>query len=204
MGAVRFSLAIILSVTAFCIFPASVFASGYPDAFLRTSFSIPQTKHPQTEVLGMILTRPQTNKPRIREKTYAVQPALSPTPVVWKANPVADKKTVIMAAINAYRASKGLPVVIADPYTCAFAKTRAQEIVTNFSHDGFSQRVQNKTLPYPGYSEVTENVAMAGSYQDIVPMWINSPGHAKNMEADTPYVCVESSGNYYAYEGWRP
>ncbi len=35
-------------------------------------------------------------------------------------------------------------------------------------------------------------------------MWINSPGHAANMEKDTPYVCVVVNGKYFAYEGWKP
>jgi uncharacterized protein YkwD len=114
------------------------------------------------------------------------------------------KKEYIMNAINEYRRSRGLSEVKTDPYTCSFAKERAREISVYFNHDGFSQRVANKSLPYPGYSLITENIAMTSDYKRVVELWINSKGHAENMQKDTPFVCVESYGNYYAYEGWRP
>lgn len=91
-----------------------------------------------------------------------------------------------------------------DSYSCDFAKLRAEEIAQNFNHDGFSNRINAKSLPYPSYHEVTENIAMTPDYKDVVSMWINSSGHAENMRRDTPLVCVERNGNYYAYEGWRP
>ena len=91
-----------------------------------------------------------------------------------------------------------------DPYTCAFAGTRAQEISVEFNHDGFSERVASKTVPYPGYSYINENIARTSDYRRVVDMWIASSGHAQNMRANTPYVCVAQYGTYYAYEGWRP
>jgi uncharacterized protein YkwD len=115
-----------------------------------------------------------------------------------------EKKAYIMDAVNDYRKSQGLPSVKTDPYTCTFAKIRAQEITKSFTHDGFERRITTDTLPYPSYHLVTENIAMTSDYKQVVKLWINSPGHAENMRRDTPYVCVESSGNYYAYEGWRP
>ena len=113
-------------------------------------------------------------------------------------------KDFIMNAINDYRRSQGLSSVRTDSYTCDFAKIRAKEISTSFNHDGFRNRINNKTLPYPGYSSITENIAMTSNYQNVVNMWINSSGHAENMRKDTPFVCVERYGNYYAYEGWKP
>ena len=109
-----------------------------------------------------------------------------------------------MTKINEYRKSQGLSEVKTDQYTCDFAKTRAGEIATSFNHDGFRSRINNKSLPYPSYSQVTENIAMTSNYQDVVNMWISFSGHAENMRKDTPYVCVERNDNYYAYEGWRP
>lgn len=114
------------------------------------------------------------------------------------------KKDFIMQKINDYRKSQGLSEVKSDLNTCNFAKTRAEEISSNFNHDGFRSRIDSKTLPYSGYGGVTENIAMNSDYTKIVDMWINSSGHADNMRKDTPYVCVESKDNYYAYEGWRP
>lgn len=110
-----------------------------------------------------------------------------------------------MNAINDYRRSKGMYAVKPDRYTCDFAKIRAKEIATTgFDHSGFQNRISNRTLPYPSYHLVTENLAMTSNYQNVVNMWINSPGHAVNMQKDTPYICVADYSNYYAYEGWRP
>lgn len=109
----------------------------------------------------------------------------------------------LITAINSYRGSKGLSAVRTDPLTCSFAKLRAQEISSNFSHTGFYNRVRDKSLPYPRYKQVTENLAWAPGNQDPVQMWINSPTHAANMLKNTPLVCVGSYGDYYAFEGWR-
>lgn len=142
--------------------------------------------------------------------TGSASPTISPSPYPTTTpqpsqHPQEDyKKEYIMNAINEYRRSRGLYEVQTDPYTCSFAKTRAQEISVNFSHDGFSQRVANKSLPYPSYLLITENIAMTSDYKRVAGLWINSPGHAENMRKDTPFVCVESYGNYYAYEGWKP
>lgn len=108
-----------------------------------------------------------------------------------------------MDAINAYRVSNGLAKVSQDPLTCSFATTRAKEIASNFNHDGFTSRINNHTLPYPSYHEITENIVMTSDYKEVVTIWINSPGHAENMRKDTPFVCVAKFGDYYAYEGLR-
>lgn len=140
-------------------------------------------------------TRPTTPTPTVKQTT--------PTPTV-QSNPITSIKSYIMNAINQYRRSKGLPQVTTDPYTCSFAAIRAREISTGFNHDGFTNRINSKTLPYPSYHLVTENLASTPNYQNVVNLWINSPGHAANMQKDTPFVCVENYGNYYAYEGWKP
>lgn len=110
----------------------------------------------------------------------------------------------LLSQINAYRASHGKSPAMSETYTCNFARTRASEITTNFSHDGFQSRIDNKTLPYPGYSTVTENLAMTSNSDEVVDLWKNSPGHAANMIADTTHICVQNSGNYYVMAGWKP
>ncbi len=143
-----------------------------------------------------------------------LSPTSIPTPTTQSNNPTPtntssavslnDVQTYIMNAINDYRKSQGLGTVSPNAQTCDFAKTRAHEITTSFTHDGFNNRVNSHTLPYPSYSLVTENIAMTSDYKQVVTMWANSPGHAANMRADTPYVCVAQDGDYYAYEGWKP
>lgn len=133
------------------------------------------------------------------------QSTLTPTIFSQPTSTISDTKQVfIMDAINEYRTSLSLSSVQSNDVTCRFAKIRAQEIASNFSHDGFNQRIQNHTLPYFNYSFVAENIAETSNYQEIVAMWKNSPGHAANMRADMPFVCIEGYGNYYAFEGWKP
>ena len=105
--------------------------------------------------------------------------------------------------VNNYRRSQGLSEVASDRNTCEFAALRAKEISISFNHNGFRDRVNSNSLPYPSYSQITENIAMNSNYTKVVAGWINSPGHAENMRADTPLVCIAKYGNYYAYEGLR-
>jgi uncharacterized protein YkwD len=128
----------------------------------------------------------------------------SPTEAPKAGSPSNEVQAYIMGKINEYRASNGLSNVNVNTETCNFAKTRAGEIKSAFNHDGFRSRIDSKSLPYPSYSLVTENIAMTSNYKDVVNMWINSSGHAENMRKDTPFVCVEQDGNHFAYEGWKP
>lgn len=132
-------------------------------------------------------------------------PRYAPTPTN---NPVsvtsATTGGLFMEAINNYRRSQGLSDIRNDSYTCRFASTRASEITSSFSHDGFNNRVGGRTLPYPTYRAVVENLAQTSDAGSAVNLWINSPGHAANLRADISYGCVGNSGQYYAFEGWKP
>jgi len=135
------------------------------------------------------------------EETQNVQQAQS--------NPIANTKEqshkdYILGKINEYRASQGISAAQPNAETCSFARTRAGEISSNFNHDSFTQKISSNTLPYPSYSLVTENIAMTGNFMDAVNIWLNSGPHAENMRKDTPFICVEQNGNYFAYEGWKP
>ena len=158
-------------------------------------------------------TPTKTPTPTVRLTRTPTPPKVptTPSPTINKTSSIPTTSTItsskqdfIMQKINDFRRSQGKSEVKTDSNTCTFAETRAEEISKNFNHDGFRSRIDSKTLPYSGYSSVTENIAMNSDYTKIVDMWINSSGHAENMRKDTPYVCVESFGNYYAYEGWRP
>ncbi|MBI2020620.1 CAP domain-containing protein [Candidatus Daviesbacteria bacterium] len=147
------------------------------------------------------LRRPsETPVPIVTEEIGALL-QFSPTPKPKVSINIVD---YLMGQINEYRLSKGLTEVQKDAYTCDFASLRAKEISQNFNHDGFRNRIDSQTLPYPSYTQVTENIAKNSDYQDVVPKWISSPGHAANLEKDTPYVCVGVFDHYYAYLGWKP
>lgn len=155
-----------------------------------------------------VVTITPTLKPVIPTSTPTQPPRPTSTPIPT-ATPTQQPTSLsvtdyMMNEINTFRKSKGLSVVKTDSYTCNFAQTRAQEITSNFNHDGFNQRVKNGTLPYSSYKLVIENLARAGKYQDVVRLWINSPTHSANLSADVSFACVGSFGDFYAYEGWEP
>lgn len=116
---------------------------------------------------------------------------------------VLANKDYVFKAINNYRVSKGLSILNNDTYACDFAKLRVNEISNNFNHDGFNNRINGKTLPYPSYSSITENIAMNSNYKEVANTWINSPPHALNLEKDATYACVESVSDYYVFESWK-
>ena len=148
--------------------------------------------------------------------------SISPTPlptqqptIVPTQNPVPTQPPIqtaslstissyLLNGVNKYRTSLGLSPVQSSTETCAFASTRAQEIASGFNHNGFNNRVASHTIPYSSWSHATENIAQAPNYQEIVTLWKNSPEHAANMRDNTPYVCIEQYGSFYAYEGMRP
>lgn len=135
----------------------------------------------------------------------------TPTPAPTKALPtktiklnVVSKSTNLLEQINTYRSSLGLSKFSEDPYTCDFANLRASEISISFDHSGFDNRANAKTLPYPQYTQVTENIAMNSDSTAVVPNWITSPGHNENLLKNTQFACIRRSGNYYAFESWQP
>lgn len=174
---------------------------------------IPSTKPAATTSPTIIIKPSITPTPTLkptRTPTPTAKPTITPSPTrTPSAAPATstlldEKQSYMLNAINVYRRQNGIADAKADTYTCSFANTRAKEIVTSFNHDGFQNRVNNHTLPYPSYTSVTENIAMTSNYKEVVTLWINSSGHAANMRRDTPYICVGYSGNFYAMEGWRP
>lgn len=197
------------------------FLSTPKTAEASTRYSITIAR-PSIVIPTIIVKKPVFNNPtKIPTPTPTKKPTPTPTPKVTAPTPTPTKAPTptltlipsnnntsvsdyILEQVNNYRKSQGLSTVTSNSETCSFAETRAKEISTNFSHDGFTSRVNNKTLPYPSYHDITENIAMNSNYKSVINQWINSPGHAENMRRDTPYVCIMQSGNYYAYEGWRP
>jgi len=168
-----------------------------PSQTLPTATPTP-TKTP-TKVSPTPTLTPTPTKPA-PTPTATPKPTVTPTPT---SAPTGDHMTFIMNEINKYRQSQGLSDVKTSTETCDFAAIRAHEITTNFSHDGFQQRINAKTIPYKTWTKITENLAQTSDYTQVVTLWKNSPGHAANMREDTPFVCVRSDGDYYAYEGMK-
>jgi uncharacterized protein YkwD len=200
----------LIIITSFA-FPRPTLASpglfSLSDFFSDWFFPTPPQRHsfprrtPRSIPVASFVEATPTPTPE-PSQTPSLSNRSTPTPSPGASTDI--RRDYIMNQINTYRKSLGLSEVQTDPYTCNFATTRAKEISTGFNHDGFNNRLNNHTLPYPGYYTITENIAETSNYQQVETLWQNSPGHAENMRADTPYVCVESFGNDYAYEGWKP
>ena len=116
---------------------------------------------------------------------------------------VGDVSSFLLGQVNEYRKQNGLGSVVSDQYTCQFASTRALEVSSNFSHDGFNSRISSNTLPYSDYSYVNENIAQNSDITRVVASWIASPPHAENMRQNIQYACIRNAGEYYVFEGWR-
>ena len=128
-------------------------------------------------------------------------PTATPTPSEQNTD---NWQSFMMGEINNFRASKGLSAVSMNSETCSFARARASEIDSSLSHDGFRNRLNSSSLPYPSFSSVAENLAWHYDYTKVVPGWIDSPGHNENMLKDNPFACVERNGNLFVYEAWKP
>lgn len=139
---------------------------------------------------------------------------ISPTPSKSKSIKTMNSGTIsnsssnvglsLISQINDFRSSKGLTPFQTDGYTCAFAVIRAGEITGNFSHDGFRTRIDSKSLPYPSYTGVSENIAMNPDPNNVVKGWIESSGHNANLSRSDKYACVAKNGNYYVFVSWNP
>lgn len=164
------------------------------------------TSYAYTKTVELKTINTTTQLTQSTTQTPTLTPTLTPTPTqaikkvttVTQATENVNISEYLLTKVNEYRRSLGLSEVSSNSNTCNFAKKRAQELNNNFNHDGF------KNLPYPSYSKVVENIAMTSNFANVVNQWINSPGHAENMRADTPFVCIENFGDFYAYEGWKP
>ncbi|MDP2649317.1 MAG: CAP domain-containing protein [bacterium] len=134
-----------------------------------------------------------------QKSTNIIVQSPSPTP-----SPIITISDYIMGQINDYRKNYNLVPFKTDSNTCGFAALRAKEISANFNHDGFTSRMNNKSLPYPSYSYLDENLANVSDYTEVVKTWIASPNHAENLRANVLYACIGNFGNYYIFEGWKP
>lgn len=173
-------------------------------SFLENSLLTLITKTYNQQVLAAQTEIPSISPTAIPTLFPTLFPTLQPTPTSEPSPSLSIISAYILNGVNEYRTSLGLSPVQSSDQTCAFAAIRAQEISNGFNHDGFYNRVNNHTIPYTLWAHATENIAQAPNYQEVVTLWKNSPEHAANMRDNTPYVCIEQYGSYYAYEGMRP
>lgn len=110
---------------------------------------------------------------------------------------------ILTNRINSYRQEQGLSPFLANETVCNFALVRVQELKSNFSHEGFRQRIDNNTLPYPDYSHIAENIADTDTPERAFELWRNSPGHNENMLYPSTFGCIGNIGRLYTLEIWE-
>lgn len=100
---------------------------------------------------------------------------------------ISDLEKSVHEEINKYRVSRGLPKLQMDYVISRQAKKHSSAMAngkTQFSHDGFDQRVENIGDEI-SYRSAAENIAFNYGHENPVPVavkgWIKSPGHHKNI-----------------------
>ena len=92
----------------------------------------------------------------------------------------------ILSYINKYRQSKGLHALVAESTIAVQAEKHSSNMAAKkvaFSHDGFEQRVGSISQKLGPLRLSAENVAYGKlNAQEVVDIWLKSPGHRKNIE----------------------
>ena len=99
-----------------------------------------------------------------------------------------DMATEILKYVNEHRTGMGLNPLRMNGIITAAAIKHSRDMATKkipFGHDGFNERMENLSKQLkPSYS-FAENVGNGKlNAKEVVEMWLNSPGHKKNIEDD--------------------
>lgn len=94
----------------------------------------------------------------------------------------------IMQYVNEYRAQKGLGPLRFDPVIAEGATIHSRDMACRkvpFGHEGFERRMGEITSRVKPAMGCAENVAYGSvNAKEVVNMWLNSPGHKKNIEGN--------------------
>ncbi len=92
----------------------------------------------------------------------------------------------IVRLINQYRAKKNLPALQTNGAIAVAAQKHSNDMAARrvgFGHGGFDKRIDKLLHGIKGAYSGAENVAYGSKTAgDVVKLWINSPGHRKNIK----------------------
>lgn len=92
----------------------------------------------------------------------------------------------IVRLVNQYRAKKNLPALQTNGAIAAAAQKHSNNMAARrvgFGHGGFDNRIDKLLHGIKGAYAGAENVAYGSkTAEDVVRLWINSPGHRKNIK----------------------
>ena len=105
-----------------------------------------------------------------------------------KTSPYTSMATEILTLVNEHRATIGKQPLVFNELINASAEGHSHNMATKkvpFSHQGFEGRTSKLSKQIKPSNSFAENVAYgANSAKEAVEMWLNSPGHKKNIEGD--------------------
>jgi len=100
----------------------------------------------------------------------------------------------VLHYINLHRESKGLTPFIFNAVVATEARKHSTNMASRrvpFGHQGMNTRMKSITSKMKTVNLVSENVARGPlTAQQVVNMWLKSPGHKKNIEGKYKYTGI--------------
>lgn len=118
---------------------------------------------------------------------------------------IAQLQAEVLKFINQYRVSIGLKELQMISEANLEALNHSVDMAKGdvpFGHDGFDQRVNNISKKIGLCMASAENVAMGMvDAEQVVKMWLNSPGHKRNIEGNYTLtgIGIARAANGYLY-----
>lgn len=101
---------------------------------------------------------------------------------------LAQRKEEILKYVNLHRTGMGLKPLALNETIAQAAEKHSKNMATKvipFSHDGFDERMARLGKQLKQVYGWSENVAYSEKpAKEVVNMWLNSPGHKKNIEGN--------------------
>lgn len=120
----------------------------------------------------------------------------------------ADAQKIILDDINAYRVKHGLSQLKMNDAISIEAKKHSRDMALNvvpFGHELFKERMRRLFGQFKRPRGIAENVAYTSSGRnadELVKLWLNSPGHRRNIEGNYNLtgigVVQDKNGSVYA------
>ena len=111
----------------------------------------------------------------------------------------------VVKEVNEHRASIGLRELAINDKITEQARNHSKNMVKNvvtFSHDGFSERIDNLQKSIQGINRSGENISYGyDNAKAVVAGWLQSDDHKNNMEGDYTHtgvgIAVDKDGVHY-------
>jgi hypothetical protein len=125
------------------------------------------------------------------------QSASLPTPLVVKE----IEKEKLWSLVQEWRVENQKTKYVENSRLCRYAKTRLDQLKTDYSHRLFLKEVRN----YFPTEDVAENISEGYLNEKmILNAWLSSASHEANLKKDYTYSCIATDGNYVVHLFMNP